>query len=63
MTGEANEKQVREALKRYIARPLYMQKSLYALFSFTQDMFDPREDIIQVGNHGARAQIRVGFDD
>lgn len=48
VTGEANEKQVREALRRYLARPMYMQKSLYTLFSFTQDMFDPREDIIQL---------------
>ena len=48
VTGEANEKQVRETLRRYLVRPLYMQKSLYTLFSFTQDMFEPREDIIQV---------------
>lgn len=48
VTGEANEKQVTEALKRYTTRHLYMQKSLYTLFSLTQEMFIPREDIIKV---------------
>lgn len=48
VTGEATEKQVIESLKRYTTRHLYMQKSLYTLFSLTQEMFVPREDIIKL---------------
>ncbi|WAR24138.1 ZYG11-like protein [Mya arenaria] len=47
VTGEATEKQVVESLRRYTNRALYMQKSLYTLFSLTQEMFVPREDIIK----------------
>ena len=48
MTGEANERQVVESLRRYTSRILYMQKTLYTLFSLTQEMIAPREDIIKV---------------
>lgn len=48
VTGEANERQVVESLRRYTSRILYMQKTLYTLFSLTQEMTAPREDIIKV---------------
>lgn len=48
VTGEANERQVVESLRRYTSRILYMQKTLYTLFSLTQEMIAPREDIIKV---------------
>lgn len=48
VTGEANEKQILEALKRYVLRAVYVQKSLYTLFRLTQVMVEPREDIIRV---------------
>ncbi|KAH3898226.1 protein zyg-11 homolog B-like [Dreissena polymorpha] len=48
VTGEATERQVTEALRRYTTRALYMQKSLYTLFSLTQEMVVPREDIIRL---------------
>lgn len=48
VTGEANEKQILEALRRYVLRAVYVQKSLYTLFRLTQVMLEPREDIIRV---------------
>lgn len=36
VTGTANERQILEALRRYIHRPSYIQKALYHLFSLTQ---------------------------
>ncbi len=35
VTGKANEKQILEALKRYMQRPTYIQKALYNLFYLT----------------------------
>jgi hypothetical protein len=32
VTGEASEKQIAEALRRYVLRAVYVQKSLYTLF-------------------------------
>lgn len=37
-----------EALRRYVSRCVYVQKSLYTLFRLTQIMLKPREDIIKV---------------
>ncbi|KAK3611985.1 hypothetical protein CHS0354_011644 [Potamilus streckersoni] len=48
VTGEADEKQILECLRRYANRPIYVQRSLYTLFSFTQAMSEPREDIIKL---------------
>lgn len=48
VTGEANEKQILEALRRYVLRAVYVQKSLYTLFRLTQVMLEPREDIIRL---------------
>jgi hypothetical protein len=48
VTGEASEKQIAEALRRYVLRAVYVQKSLYTLFRLTQVMLEPREDIIRV---------------
>lgn len=47
VTGEANEVQILEALRRYISRSQYVQKSLYTLFSLTQNLVKPRQDIIK----------------
>ncbi|KAK3092105.1 hypothetical protein FSP39_025250 [Pinctada imbricata] len=48
ITGEANERQIVEALRRYVNRSNYVQKSLYTLFRLTQVMTEPREDIIKI---------------
>ncbi|ESP03618.1 hypothetical protein LOTGIDRAFT_137121 [Lottia gigantea] len=48
VTGEADEKQIKESLKRYVSRYMYMQRALYRLFSFSQHMTEPREDIIKL---------------
>ncbi|XP_052825514.1 protein zyg-11 homolog B [Octopus bimaculoides] len=47
ITGEANEMQILESLRRYILREKYIQKSLYTLFSLTQNLEKPRQDIIK----------------
>ena len=48
VTGEATEAQIIEALRRYATRPVYVQKSLFYLFSITQVYTEPRKDIIEV---------------
>lgn len=48
VSGEADERQIMEALRRYVSRCVYVQKSLYTLFRLTQIMLKPREDIIKV---------------
>ncbi|XP_064625443.1 protein zyg-11 homolog B-like isoform X2 [Lineus longissimus] len=53
VTGEASEKQIIESLRRYSHRAIYMQKSLYHLFSLTQAMAEPRSDILELLIPGA----------
>ncbi|XP_055956533.1 protein zyg-11 homolog B isoform X1 [Patella vulgata] len=48
VTGEADETQLKETLKRYVSRCMYIQRALYRLFSFSQHMTEPREDIIRL---------------
>lgn len=48
VSGEADERQIMEALRRYVSRCVYVQKSLYTLFRLTQVMLKPREDIIKL---------------
>ncbi|XP_071119076.1 protein zyg-11 homolog B-like [Haliotis cracherodii] len=48
VTGEANEKQIVEALRRYSVRAVYVQRALFKLFSFSQTWLEPRKDIIKV---------------
>ncbi|XP_021353883.1 protein zyg-11 homolog B-like [Mizuhopecten yessoensis] len=48
ISGDANERQVLEALRRYVQRVVYVQKSLYTLFRLTQAMEEPREDIVRL---------------
>jgi len=48
VTGEATEGQILEALRRYSTRPVYVQKSLFHLFSITQVLGEPRKDVIEV---------------
>ncbi|XP_069126204.1 protein zyg-11 homolog B-like [Argopecten irradians] len=48
ISGDANERQVLEALRRYVHRVVYVQKSLYTLFRLTQTMVEPREDIVKL---------------
>lgn len=47
VTGLANEEQVLESLARYPNRARCTQKSLYELFSLTQQFIEPRPDVIQ----------------
>ncbi|XP_014662514.1 PREDICTED: protein zyg-11 homolog B-like [Priapulus caudatus] len=52
VAGEASERQLLEALRRYKVRPMYAQKGLYNLFSLTRELTEefkrPRLDIIQL---------------
>lgn len=48
VTGSANEDQILESLRRYPKRVRCTQKSLYELFSLTQQFTEPRVDAIQV---------------
>ncbi len=48
VTGSANENQITEAMRRYLHRPQYIQKSLYYLFRLTQGFAMARPDIIKV---------------
>ncbi|EFX71374.1 hypothetical protein DAPPUDRAFT_308901 [Daphnia pulex] len=48
VTGSANEEQILESLVRYPKRIRCTQKSLYELFSLTQQFDEPRVDVIQL---------------
>ena len=63
VSGFGTESQILEALKRYLARPQYIQKTLYYLFKMTTgnyepkiDMNVPRVDIIFVSIEGGKSQ-------
>ncbi|XP_076353569.1 protein zyg-11 homolog B-like [Tachypleus tridentatus] len=59
VTGSAKESQILEALRRYPLRPLYIQKSLYYLYSYTQRYSEPRTDVIKLILPGMRKHPRV----
>lgn len=48
MTGEANETQICEALRRYSEREGFVREALFHLFSLTHVMEKPRPDILKV---------------
>ena len=48
VTGHGTEQQIMEALRHYPQRPVYMHRTLFHLFSLTQLMTGPREDILEV---------------
>jgi len=48
VTGEASEEQLTESLKRYPNRNMYVQQTLYHLFSLTHGFVEPRIDIIKL---------------
>ncbi|XP_054723856.1 protein zyg-11 homolog B-like [Uloborus diversus] len=48
VTGYALEKQVLEALRRYVKRKFYIQKALCNLYSYIQNLTDVRLDIIKL---------------
>ncbi|XP_064477027.1 protein zyg-11 homolog B-like [Ornithodoros turicata] len=48
ITGSANEQQILDSLRRYTDRQFYVQKSLYYLYSYTQNYSQPRVDIIKL---------------
>ncbi|XP_025110002.1 protein zyg-11 homolog B-like [Pomacea canaliculata] len=48
VTGEASVPQLMEALRRYVNRSVYIQKTLFRLFTFSQGFVKPREDIIKL---------------
>lgn len=45
MPGFGSERQILEALRRYLARPQYIQKTLYYLFKMTTGNYEPRIDM------------------
>nr|XP_002731774.1 PREDICTED: protein zyg-11 homolog B-like [Saccoglossus kowalevskii] len=47
ITGETNEKQILEALRRYSSRANYMHKTLCTLFDMTQSLEKARVDMVQ----------------
>jgi len=44
-SGFGSERQILEALRRYLARPQYIQKTLYYLFKMTTGNYEPRIDM------------------
>lgn len=51
VTGEANEMQICEALRRYSEREGFVREALFHLFSLTHVMEKPRPDILKVNLH------------
>lgn len=51
VTGEANETQICEALRRYSEREGFVREALFHLFSLTHVMEKPRPDILKVNQH------------
>lgn len=51
MTGEANETQICEALRRYSEREGFVREALFHLFSLTHAIEKPRPDILKVHTH------------
>lgn len=51
VTGEANETQICEALRRYSEREGFVREALFHLFSLTHVMEKPRPDILKVKAH------------
>ena len=51
VSGEANEAQLIEALQQYYNRAVFVQRTLYHLFSITQNYTQPRLDIIKVSEN------------
>ena len=48
VTGEANEKQVCEALSRYRDRECFVREALVHLYNLTTDIDKPRPDMLKV---------------
>ncbi|XP_015211838.1 protein zyg-11 homolog isoform X2 [Lepisosteus oculatus] len=48
VTGEANERQICEALRRYSERECFVREALFHLFSLTHVMEKPRPDILKL---------------
>lgn len=48
VTGEANETQVCEALRRYQGRECFVQEALVHLYNLVIDISEPRPDMLKV---------------
>ncbi|KAL3887230.1 hypothetical protein ACJMK2_027177 [Sinanodonta woodiana] len=48
VTGEANERQLLECLRRYANRQTYVKRALFKLCAVTHKMTEPREDILKL---------------
>lgn len=59
MSGTASESQILEALRRYPARPFYVQKCLYSLFRLTRNFNQVRVDIIKLVVPGMKAHPNI----
>lgn len=56
VTGEANETQICEALRRYSEREGFVREALFHLFSLTHAIEKPRPDILKVHAHTNRSK-------
>lgn len=64
VTGEANETQICEALRRYSEREGFVREALFHLFSLTHVMEKPRPDILKLvvlgmSNHPATLNVQL----
>ncbi|KAM9796881.1 protein zyg-11 homolog [Syngnathus typhle] len=64
VTGEANERQICEALRRYSEREGFVREALFHLFSLTHVMEKPRPDILKLvvlgmKNHQATLNVQL----
>ncbi|CAG01679.1 unnamed protein product, partial [Tetraodon nigroviridis] len=63
VTGEANEMQICEALRRYSEREGFVREALFHLFSLTHVMEKPRPDILKVLRSHACGEFLIGLAD
>ncbi|XP_076463188.1 protein zyg-11 homolog B-like [Babylonia areolata] len=58
VTGEGTVKQILESLRRYVLRPVFVQKTLFKLFGFSSGLAEPRQDIIKAVLPGMKKHPR-----
>uniref|UniRef100_S4R671 Zyg-11 family member, cell cycle regulator n=1 Tax=Petromyzon marinus TaxID=7757 RepID=S4R671_PETMA len=58
VTGEANENQITEALRRYGDRAFFIREALYHLFSRTPNLNQPRPDLLKLVADGMQSHSK-----
>lgn len=61
VSGEANETQISEALKRYSERAFFVREALFHLFSLTHIMEKTKPEILKVKQYTSDEEILALF--